>query len=228
MNNPLDFLDLLIPESMEDSHIMRLGLRSYSGTRFSEISREDLRQFLLREILKVDESDSLDSIWKGRAANLTGIALVPLFELRDYHGVKITYRRIISSISFNQLVAISSDSRISIDSSNIIKGYLHDLPGYGSSEDHARQMHGFSSMQLIEFMSDIANIASTQLKAVIAEKIDSEQGVKEIIEINKIENYMDMRDMIILLKNEGVSSEKLLNLCGISGKRHVIMHDLGL
>lgn len=228
MSNPLDFLDFLIPESMDASHIVRLGLRSYSGTRFSEISREDLRQFLLREILKVDGSDSLESVWKGRAANLIGIALRPLFELRDYHGVKITYQRIILSIGFNQLVSVSADSRLSVDTSNIIKEYLYDLPGYGHNEAQARQMHGFSSMQLSEFMSDIASIVSTQLKAVISGKIDNEGAIKEIIEINKMENYMDMRDMIILLKNEGVSSEALLNLCGMNGKRHVIMHDLGL
>lgn len=228
MNNSLDFLDLLIPESMDASHLARLGLSSYSGTRFSEISREDLRQFLLRETLKDDGSDSIDSVWKGRAANLIGIALRPLFELRDFHGVKITYQRIISSISFNQLVSVSADSRLSVDTSTMIKGYLYDLPGYGHNEAQARQMHGFSSMQLSEFMSDIASIVSTQLKAVIAGKIDNEGAIKEIIEINKMENYMDMRDMIILLKNERVSSETLLNLCGMNGKRHVIMHDLGL
>jgi hypothetical protein len=80
MNNPIDFLDLLIPESMDADHIVRLGLSSYYGVRFSEISREDLRKFLVSEILKDDGADSLDSIWKGRSANLMGIALVPLFE----------------------------------------------------------------------------------------------------------------------------------------------------
>lgn len=228
MSNPLDFLDLLIPESMGASRLASMGLSSYSGARFSEISREGLRQFLLREILNDDKPDHIDSIWKGRTANLMGIALRPLFELRDYHGVKITYQRIILSIGFNQLVSVSADSRLSVDTSNIIKEYLYDIPGYGHNEAQARQMHGFSSMQLSEFMSDIASIVSTQLKAVIAGKIDNEGAIKEIIEINKMENYMDMRDMIILLKNERVSSETLLNLCGMNGKRHVIMHDLGL